>query len=215
MKLIFMATKIGDKCRLCRRAGEKLFLKGDRCVSPKCAMVRRPSRPGIHGGTPSRNLSEYGRQLAMKQRIKRIYGVLERQFRNHFAEAKKRPGILGDELLGRLERRLDNTVYRLGFASSRSQARQLVSHKYFEVNGKRMNIPSFEVRVGDTIVLKLNKKEKPYFKNLDEVIRNKKDVPAWLALDATKMEGKVLAFPNRADVGVSVDPQLVVEYYSK
>ena len=208
-------AKIQDKCRLCRRAGEKLFLKGDRCMSPKCAIVRRPTRPGIHGATPTRNLSEYGRQLAMKQRIKRIYGVLERQFRNHFAEAKKRPGILGDELIGRLERRLDNTVYRLGFANSRAQARQLVSHKYFEVNGKRMNIPSFEVRVGDVIVLKPTKKEKTYFKNADETIKNKKDVPAWLALDTAKMEGKVLALPNKADLGVNVDPQLVVEYYSK
>jgi small subunit ribosomal protein S4 len=208
-------AKIQDKCRLCRRAGEKLFLKGDRCASPKCAMVRRPSRPGIHGGTPSRSLSEYGRQLAMKQRIKRIYGVLERQFRNHFDEAKKRPGILGDELLGRLERRLDNVVYRLGFAASRAQARQLVSHKFFQVNGKRMNIPSVEIRIGDVIALKVNKKGKEYFKTLNETIRNKKDTPTWLSLDTEKMEGKVLALPSRESVGINVDPQLVVEYYSK
>ncbi len=204
-----------DKCRLCRRAGEKLFLKGERCFSPKCAIARRPTPPGVHGAAKKRSLSEYGRQLAMKQKIKRIYGVMERQFRNHFEEVKKRKGIVGNELLGRLERRLDNTVYRLGFASSRALARQLVSHKCFSVNGKRMDIPSFEISVGDIITVKPGKKEKNYFKNLSETIRNKQGTPAWLSLDVEKLEGKVVSLPARNDVEVNVDPQLVVEYYSK
>ncbi len=204
-----------DKCRLCRRAGEKLFLKGDRCFSQKCAMVRRPTPPGVHGASKQRSPSEYGRQLAMKQKIKRVYGVMERQFRKHFEEVKKRKGIVGNELLGRLERRLDNTVYRLGFASSRSLARQLVSHKCFSVNGKRMDIPSFELSIGDVIAVKPGKKEKVYFKNLAETIKNKKGLPGWLSLDAEKLEGKVVSLPARNDVEVNVDPQLVVEYYSK
>lgn len=208
-------AKIFDKCRLCRRAGEKLFLKGDRCLSPKCAIVRRPYVPGIHGHNPQRGSSEFGRQLAMKQKIKRLYGVMERQFRRHFDEVRKRPGITGDQLLSRLERRLDNVVYRLGFAVSRSQAKQLVSHKMFEVNGKRVNVPSFEVKVGDVIMLKQTKREKNYFKNQSETLRNKKDVPHWLELDVEKLTGKVIAEPKREDVGVFVDAQMVVEYYSK
>lgn len=210
-----MAKNLDSKCKLCRRAGEKLFLKGDRCLSPKCAVVRRPYAPGIHGHNPSRGGSEFGRQLAMKQKIKRLYGVMERQFRHHFDEVKKRPGITGDQLLSRLERRLDNVVYRLGFAASRVQAKQLVSHKMFEVNGKRMNIPSCEVNVGDVIVLKQTKREKTYFKNLTETLKNKKDISHWLELDAEKLSGKVIAEPSREDVGVSVNPQMVVEYYSK
>lgn len=208
-------ARIMDKCTLCRRAGEKLFLKGDRCLSPKCAIARRPYAPGVHGQTPTRGGSEFGRQLAMKQKIKRLYGVMERQFRNHFEEARKRRGIIGDQLLSRLERRLDNVVYRLGFASSRAQARQLVGHKMFEVNGKRLNISSFEVKIGDTIVLKQTKSGKTYFKNLIETLKNKKDVPHWLELDAEKFTGKMLALPSREDIGVRVDAQMVVEYYSK
>jgi len=206
---------IDSKCKLCRRAGEKLFLKGDRCLSPKCAMVRRPYVPGVHGHTLTRGGSEFGRQLAMKQKIKRLYGVMERQFRRHFNEARKTQGIIGDQLLSRLERRLDNVIYRLGFASSRIQAKQLVSHKMFVVNGKRVNIPSFEVSVGDTIVLKPNKQNKQFFKNQLEILKNKKDVPHWLELDTEKLAGKVLALPSRDDVGVRVDAQMVVEYYSK
>ena len=206
---------IDSKCKLCRRAGEKLFLKGDRCLSPKCAMVRRPYAPGIHGHNPSRGGNEFGRQLAMKQKIKRLYGVMERQFRHHFDEVRKSPGITGDQLISRLERRLDNVIYRLGFAVSRAQAKQLVSHKMFEVNGKRVNIPSFEVRVHDMIVLKQNKKNKQFFKNQEEILKNKKDVPHWLALDAEKQTGKVLALPARDDVGVRGDAQMGVEYYSK
>ncbi|NTW15794.1 MAG: 30S ribosomal protein S4 [Candidatus Moranbacteria bacterium] len=208
-------ARITDKCRLCRRAGEKLFLKGDRCFSQKCAMVRRPTAPGQHGAKPSRSGSEFGRQLAMKQRIKRVYGVMERQFRRHFEEATKRKGIVGNELLGRLERRLDNVVYRMGFAPSRAQARQLVSHNCFFVNGRRMNVPSFEVCPGDVVSVKDGKRDRNYFKELPEKLATKKDVPKWLEVDAAKLEGKVVSLPSREDVEVNVDPQLVVEYYSK
>src|SRR3989344_6121847 len=210
-----MPNNIDSKCKLCRRAGEKLFLKGDRCLSPKCAITRRPYAPGIHGHNPSRGGSEFGRQLAMKQKIKRLYGVMERQFRHHFDEVRNIPGITRDQLLSRLERRLDNVVYRLGFAVSRAQAKQLVSHKMFEVNGKRVKIPSFEVRVGDVIVLKQNKKNKQFFKNQEEILKNKKDVPHWLALDAEKQTGKGLALPARDDVGGRGVAQMDVEYYSK
>ncbi|MFA9262650.1 MAG: 30S ribosomal protein S4 [Undibacterium sp.] len=210
-----MAKNLDSKCKLCRRAGEKLFLKGDRCLSPKCAMVRRPYAPGVHGQNPSRGRSEFGRQLSMKQKIKRLYGVLERQFRHHFEESKLRQGATGDLLLQRLECRLDNVVYRLGFASSRTAARQLVGHKFFTVNGNRMNIPSYEMKVGDVIVLKASKEEKTLTKNRIELLKNKKDVPHWLSLDVDKLEGKVLALPSREDVGISVDAQMVVEYYSK
>lgn len=210
-----MPNNIDSKCKLCRRAGEKLFLKGDRCMSPKCAMVRRPYAPGIHGHNPSRGGSEFGRQLAMKQKIKRLYGVMERQFRHHFDEVRNIPGITGDQLLSRLERRLDNVIYRLGFAASRAQAKQLVSHKMFSVNGTRMNIPSYEIHVGDVIALKQNKKEKQFFKDQEEILKNKKDVPHWLDLDVTNKIGKVLSMPTHEDVGVRVDAQMVVEYYSK
>lgn len=210
-----MAKNLDSKCKLCRRAGEKLFLKGDRCASQKCAMVRRPYAPGVHGHTPSRNQSEFGRQLSMKQKIKRIYGVLERQFRRHYDEAQKQKGVTGDMLLSRLERRMDNVVYRLGFAPSRTLGRQLVSHKMFTVNGKRVNIPSFEVQVGDVIRLKDTKREKEYVKNQLETIQAKKDVPAWLELDAKNLEGRIVGLPAREDVGVNVNPQMVVEYYSR
>lgn len=208
-------ARLLDKCTLCRRAGEKLFLKGDRCLSPKCAIVRRPYAPGIHGHNPKRGASEFGRQLAMKQKIKRLYGIMERQFRHHFAEAEKQPGITGNNLLSRLERRLDNVVYRLGFAPSRAAARQLIGHKMFEVNGKYVNIPSYEVKVGDTIALKASKREKTYFKNRKEIFENRKDLPHWLSFDAEKLSGAVTAQPVRDDVGVNVDAQMVVEYYSK
>lgn len=200
---------------MCRRAGEKLFLKGDRCLGPKCAIVRRPYAPGVHGKGISRSLSEYGKQLAMKQKIKRIYGVMERQFRKHFEEIQNKPGITGDLLLERLEMRLDNVVYRLGFAPSRALARQLVSHKAFAVNGKMLNAPSAKVNVGDVISVRELKKEKAYFKNQWEALKNRQDIPSWLELDADKQQGTVKATPSRDSIGISVDPQVVVEYYSK
>lgn len=208
-------ARIQDKCRLCRRAGEKLFLKGDRCSGPKCAMVRKPYAPGAHGKGISRSVSEYGKQLAMKQKIKRIYGVMERQFRKHFEEIQNKAGITGDLLLERLEMRLDNTVYRLGFAPSRALARQLVSHKIFSVNGILLDVPSAKVRVGDIIEVREVKREKTYMKTTMEILKQKKDVPTWLELDAAKLSGKVIAVPSRESIGISVDPQVVVEYYSK
>lgn len=178
-------------------------------------MVRRPTAPGVHGAKPTRSGSEFGRQLAMKQKIKRVYGVMERQFRCHFDDASRRKGIIGNELLGRLERRLDNVVYRLGFAPSRALARQLVSHSCFTVNGRRMNIPSFEASVGDVITVKPGKREKTYFKDLPEKLSGKQNIPKWLDMNVAKLEGKVVSLPGRDDVEVNVDAQLVVEYYSK
>lgn len=204
-----------DKCKLCRRAGEKLFLKGDRCFSQKCAMVRKAYAPGIHGKSGSRSMSEYGKQLAMKQKIKHIYGVLETQFRKHYEDVSRRKGVTGDLLLERLEMRLDNVVYRLGFAPSRALARQLVSHRAFRVNGKLLNIPSAEMSIGDIITIAENKAAKTYFTTQKEILKNKKDAPIWLELNADRFEGKVVATPTRADIGTSIDPQIVVEYYSK
>ncbi len=197
------------KCKTCRRAGESL------CGREKCAFKRRPYAPGQHGQNARRSSSEFGRQLAMKQKIKRIYGVLEKQFRNHYAEAAKTAGITGDNLLSRLERRMDNVVFRMGFATSRAQARQLVNHKMFEVNGKRLNIPSAELKVGDVIKVKENKLQKAYWQNFMVTAATKEAAPHWLTVDLTKGEGKVTAMPNKEDVGVSVDAQMVVEYYSK
>jgi small subunit ribosomal protein S4 len=211
-----MANTIDAKCRKCRRAGEKLFLKGDRCYGAKCGVVRKPSVPGVHGKKMTRgNKSEYGTQLAVKQKIKRTYGVLERQFRKHFEDVKGKKGITGDLLLQRLELRLDNVVYRMGLASSRRQARQIVSHGLVAVNGKKLNIPSYRVRVGETIGINASKKEKNYFKNLEQSIKNKKDFPSWISFDAGKLEGKITGEPKREEMGINLDAQVVVEYYSR
>lgn len=204
-----------DKCKLCRRAGEKLFLKGDRCFTPKCALTRKAYAPGAHGKTVSRGQSEFGKQLAMKQRIKRIYGILEKQFRKHYEDVRRRKGVTGDLLLARLEMRLDSVVYRLGFASSRSLARQLVSHRAFRVNGKMLSVPSAEIRVGDVISVAHTKTAKSYFVTKKTELPNKKNIPAWLQLNADAFEGTVIGLPSRSDIGVAVDPQSVVEYYSK
>jgi len=210
-----MARSIDAKCRKCRRAGEKLFLKGDRCNTPKCGVVRRAYAPGVHGKKMVKGRSEYGMQLSAKQKIKRIYGVLEQQFRKHFDEVSNKPGVVGDLLLARLEKRLDNVVYRLGFAASRAQSRQLVSHGLISVNGRKLDIPSAEVKIGDIIAISSYKKDKNYFKNLDQSIKNKKDFPAWISFDVQKLEGRITNEPTRDDVGVNVDAQVVVEYYSR
>ena len=211
-----MANTIDAKCRKCRRAGEKLFLKGDRCNGAKCGIVRKSYAPGVHGKKPTRgNKSEFGAQLAVKQKIKRIYGVMERQFRKHFEEVKGKKGITGDLLLRRLELRLDNVVYRMGLASSRSQARQIVNHGLIAVNGKKLDIPSYEVRVGETISINTTKKEKQYFKNLEQSLKNKKDFPGWISFDAGKLEGKIIGEPKREEAGITLDAQVVVEYYSR
>ena len=210
-----MARDTQAKCRKCRRAGEKLFIKGDRCNGPKCAMVKRAYAPGVHGKKIKRGLSEYGIQLATKQKIKRIYGVLEKQFKKHFEEVKNRKGIAGDLLLTRLEMRLDNVVYRMGLASSRSLARQLINHGLISVEGKKNTIPSYETKVGQIIGLNNSKQERNYFKNLEQILKNKKDFPAWLAFDVEKKEGKITGQPQRMDIGVNIDAQIIVEYYSR
>ena len=210
-----MARNLDAKCRKCRRAMEKLFLKGDRCNTPKCAIVRRASIPGVHGKKSKRGLSEYGMQLAAKQKLKRIYGVLERQFRKHFDEVKNKPGVIGDLFIARLEMRLDNVVYRMGLASSRTQARQIVNHGLIKLNGKKLNIPSALVKVGNVISINPSKEKKNYFKNLEQAIKNKKDFPAWIEFNASKMEGKVLSMPTKDATGINVDVQMVVEYYSR
>lgn len=210
-----MARDLDSKCKKCRRAGEKLFLKGDRCNSPKCAVIRRPHAPGQHGKNIARGLSEFGKQLAMKQRIKRMYGVLEKQFRRHFEEAKGKKGVTGDMLLARLELRLDNVVRKMGFASAPAQARQLVNHGHFTVNGKKVDIPSFEVKIGDVIGINETKKDGAFFASQLPVVKNKKDFPSWIQFDAAKYEGKVISLPVKEEIDVHVDPQMIVEYYSR
>ena len=206
---------LGSKCKRSRRASEKLFLKGDRCDSAKCAIVRRPYAPGVHGKNMSRGLSEYGKQLAMKQRIKRMYGVLEKQFKKHYKEIENKPGVTGDLLMQRLEMRLDNVVRKIGFANSPIQARQLVTHGAFTVNGKKNTIPSYLIKVGDIVGIKESKKENAYFKNQIQSLSNKKNFPRWIQFDQSKLEGKVIASITREDVGIHVDPQMVVESYSR
>ncbi|MCK5080714.1 MAG: 30S ribosomal protein S4 [Candidatus Moranbacteria bacterium] len=213
-----MAINQRNKCRLCRRAGEKLFLKGDRCATPKCAMIKRPYPPGIHGAKGSsrgRGLTEYGKQLQQKQKVKRIYGVTEKQFRKHLNEAIKQKGIAGDNLVTKLESRLDNVIFRMNLASSRAAARNLVSHGHFQVNGKNLNIPSAYVELGDKITVKKNKLEKNYFVNKQTVLKKNLEIPGWVAFDPKKMSGEIVSMPNKDDVNISVDIQEVVEFYSR
>ncbi|MDX9913768.1 MAG: 30S ribosomal protein S4 [Candidatus Moranbacteria bacterium] len=210
-----MARDLSSKCKRCRRAGEKLFLKGERCASVKCAMIRKAYAPGVHGKKMGRGLSEYGKQLAMKQRIKRVYGILEKQFRKHFDDVKGKEGIVGNLLMIRLEMRLDNVVYRMGLASSRSAARQMVGHGLIKVNDRRLTIPSALVKVGDSVKVNETKKEKKYFKELSGTLKNRKDIPSWISVDAANFEGKILSTPDVSNIGVNADPQLVVEYYSR
>jgi small subunit ribosomal protein S4 len=211
-----MARYTGPVCKLCRREGEKLFLKGERCFTPKCALERRAYVPGMHGRQAQfrRRESEYGLQLREKQKARRIYGVLERQFRRYFKEAERRKGLTGVNLLIILESRLDNVVYRLGFADSRAQARQLVRHGHFDINGRKTNIPSFLVKAGDVIAVRERSKNLAYFRDLSTVMEHKV-VPEWLSLDIPKMEGRVLTLPAPEDIDVSLNEPLIVEYYSR
>ncbi|WP_031517168.1 30S ribosomal protein S4 [Desulfofalx alkaliphila] len=208
-----MARYTGAQCKLCRREGLKLYLKGDRCYTGKCAIDRRSYPPGQHGQS-RRKVSEYGLQLRAKQRARRIYGVLERQFRNYFKEAARQPGVTGDNLLRLLERRLDNVVYRLGLAVSRTEARQLVNHGHFEVNGRKVNIPSYLVRVGDEITVRERSKQSAKLKDLIERA-SEKTPPAWLEYDAEQVKGRVVALPNREQIDVPVEEHLIVERYSR
>ncbi len=199
---------------MCRRENLKLFLKGDRCYSDKCAFERRSYAPGQHGQNRFRKVSDYAIQLREKQKVKHMYGMLEGQFRRYFQMADRSRGVTGENLLILLERRLDNTVYRLGFASSRDQARQLVRHNHFLVNGKKVNIPSYSVRVGDQITLKeKSRKNEMIIDNMEGAAR--RGVPSWLELDKGNFTGTVKALPNRDEITLPIQEQLIVELYSK
>ena len=208
-----MARYTEAVCRQCRREGVKLFLKGDRCYSDKCAFAVRSYAPGQHGQA-RKKVSEYGIQLREKQKARRIYGILERQFHNCFERAEKQKGITGENLLIMLERRLDNVVYRLGLAESRSQARQIVTHGHIAVNGKRLDIPSALVKAGDVVSVMENSRGKEYFKGMAETLATK-TVPAWMVLDAQNLCGKIDRFPTREEIDVPVVEQSIVELYSK
>jgi small subunit ribosomal protein S4 len=206
-----MARPLGPKCKLCRREGMKLFLKGERCLTEKCAVERRSYPPGEHGRGRIKQ-SEYLLQLREKQKARRYYGLLEKQFRNYYEKAATRSGITGEELLRMLETRLDNVVYRLGFAASRAQARQLIRHGHFQVNGRRVNIPSFQVRPDDVVSMRPGSP-------VEQVIRDATDLTAsvasWLQADHDNLTGKVLKLPDRTDIDTPVQEQLIVELYSK
>ena len=206
-----MSRYTDANCRLCRREGQKLILKGDRCYSSKCAIDRRGYAPGQHGQGRSK-ISDYGLQLREKQKAKRFYGLQETQFRNLFDKAARKTGITGENLLILLETRLDNVVFRLGFASSRKEARQLVNHGHFKVNGRKVNIPSYEVKAGDVITVKEKSTNSPKFKEVKEMTIT---VPSWMTVDVEKLEGKILSVPTRAEIDTPVAEHLIVELYSK
>ena len=208
-----MARYTGPVCRLCRREGTKLFLKGERCMTGKCAIDRRNSAPGQHGAS-GKKLKEYGRQLREKQKARRYYGVLEKQFVNYYEEADRREGMTGENLLKLLESRLDNVVYRMGMAESRKEARQLVLHEHFELNGKKVNIPSMLVKVGDVITVRENFRSSEKFKFLAEGISSKLS-PKWLEVNKDNCSAKVIALPEREDIDFPINEQLIVELYSK
>lgn len=208
-----MAKYTDAKCRLCRREGCKLFLKGDRCYTEKCSQEKHPFAPGQHGHA-RKKISEYAVQLREKQKTKRTYGLQEKQFRGYFEKAEMQKGVTGTNLLILLERRLDNVVYRLGFANSRNQARQLVRHGIFTLNGKKVNIPSLQVKVGDSIEVPEDNRTIPVLAQAQEVIA-RRGCPAWLEVDGPAFKGLVRALPQRDDIQLQVEEQLIVELYSK
>ena len=206
-----MARYTDANCKLCRREGQKLFLKGERCYSSKCAIEKRNYAPGQHGQA-RKKISDYGLQLREKQKAKRFYGMQETQFRNLFDKAAKKQGKTGENLLILLETRLDNVVFRLGFAASRKEARQLVTHGHFTVNGKKATIPSMELKAGDVVKVKDKSASSPKFKEIKDMIIT---VPAWMSVDTEKLEGKILALPTRDQIDTPVAEHLIVELYSK
>ena len=209
-----MARYTGASCRLCRRENLKMFLKGDRCYSDKCAFERRSFAPGQHGQNKFRKVSDYAVQLREKQKVKQMYGMLEAQFRRYFEKAERAKGVTGEILLIMLERRLDNALYRAGFASSRDQARQMVRHDLFTLNGKKINIPSYQVKTGDIIFLKdKNQKNAVITDNLEGAAR--RGLPSWLDFDQSKFQCVVKALPNRDEITMPIQEQLIVELYSK
>jgi small subunit ribosomal protein S4 len=212
-----MARYRGPVCKLCRREGEKLFLKGERCFTPKCAFERRGYPPGHHGKSAQfrrRRESDYNRQLRAKQKARRVYGILERQFRRYYEESLQRRGLTGLNLLQILESRLDNVVYRLGFADSRAQARMLVSHGHFAVNGRRSDIPSMLMSPGDQVGVRDGSRKRTYFKDLSAVAEDK-NIPDWLNRDLNNLSGSVIRLPERAEIDGNLNEQLIVEFYSR
>ena len=207
-----MATYREARCRLCRREGGKLFLKGDKCYSGKCPFEKRPTPPGVHG-LGRKKVSEYGRQLREKQKVKRIYGVQEGQFRSYYEKADRMKGITGENMLSLLERRLDNVIFRMGIGVSRSQARQLVNHGHFLVNGKKVNIPSYIVKAGDVISVRENKNSNKFFTELKSA--KPPVLPKWVEFDTEKLQGKIVALPTREDIDGQIAEHMIVELYSK
>ena len=209
-----MARYVEATCRLCRRENLKLFLKGDRCYTDKCAYERRSYAPGQHGQRRSGKISDYGIQLREKQKVKRIYGILENQFHRYYTKGDRQKGITGTNLLILLERRLDNIVYRMGFATSRTQARQLVKHNHFHVNQRSVNIPSYQVRMGDGVEVKEKSREIPQISEaMETVVR--RGVPSWIEVDKDGLKGALKALPRREDLTMPIQEQLIVEFYSK
>jgi small subunit ribosomal protein S4 len=208
-----MARYTGPVCRLCRREGGKLYLKGARCYTKKCAIERRPSPPGQHG-VRRRKVSDYGVQLREKQKVRRVYNVLERQFHGYFEQAEARPGVTGENLLRLLETRLDNVVFRMGFATSRAQARQFVGHRHFAVNGRATTVPSYQVRPGDRVEVREASRTNGPFKGARETLRGA-SVPDWLTVEPEKLAGTVTGTPRRDQMPLELNEQLVVEYYSR
>ena len=209
-----MARYIGPVCRLCRREGMKLFLKGERCYTEKCAIEKRNLPPGQHGKMRRAKLVGYGMQLREKQKVKRIYGVLENQFRRDFEAAERQRGITGETLLQLLERRLDNVVYRLGFATSRAQGRQLVRHGHFMVNGRKVDIPSYSVKANDVVSVRSTSAKVPAITHAMDEVKGR-GIPEWLNLDPEKMAGRIVSLPTREQINLPVQEQLIVELYSK
>lgn len=207
-----MAKYTGAACRLCRREGEKLFLKGDRCFSGKCAFLKRAYAPGVHGQRRKKP-TPYSLQLREKQKTKRIYGLLEKQFHNYYLMAEKMRGVTGENMLILLERRLDNVVYRMGIGVSRAQARQVVNHGHITVNGKRVDIPSYLIKVGDEIAIKENKQEKAFFVELKD--SNLKNALKWLEFDPKTLKGQIVSLPSREDIDMNISEHMIVELYSK
>lgn len=212
-----MGRNLDPKCKQCRRTGEKLFLKGERCDSPKCAMVKRNYPPGFHGPKGKKRQSDYSLQLTEKQKAKKQYHLLEKQFRLTFDKSAKQSGDIGENLLKLLEMRLDNTVYRLGLATSRARARQLVSHGHLLVNDRRVNIPSFQVKAGDVVKIKKKSQNQKPFRELVEKLsgQEKLDIPGWLNFDKKELSGKVLHQPTKNDIQTNINTQMIVEFYSK
>ena len=209
-----MGRNLDPKCKRCRREGEKLFLKGERCLTPKCAIIKRNYPPGVHGQTSGgRKMSEYGKQLREKQKAKSIYGILEKQMRRYHTEAARSGTVTGLRLLQLLEQRLDNVVYRLGFASSRNRARQLISHNHILVNDKRVNIPSFQVKPEMKISVRESSLNNKYFKEAQKLQVN--DIPSWLLRQDKTMAGEMKSVPDKNEVEYSIDAQLIVEFYSR